>query len=65
MSARERHKDDEQPATVRVAYHAGPPAIGFYGRNWGKGEAQAVTPQEWTAMQQRADFNDFDFRVEE
>lgn len=46
---------------ITVAYHDGPPAIGFFGRQWTRGVAQVVTPEEWEGMQARGDFKEFDF----
>ncbi len=58
---------DREAATaatgLRVAYHAGPPQIHFAGRVWHQGDEQPVTEAEWSAMQARADFGHFDFRV--
>lgn len=50
--------------TLRVAYHQGPPEIGFNGAEWRRGVWLTVTPAEWAAMRARADFNNFDFRIE-
>lgn len=49
-------------AKVHVAYNDGPPEITFYGRTWRIGVVQPVTETEWRAMQERADFPEFDFR---
>jgi hypothetical protein len=49
---------------LRVAYHDGPPAIHFAGRPWRRGAADDVTPEQWSAMRARADFNEFDFKPE-
>lgn len=51
--------------TITVAYHDGPPEIGFCGRQWQRGVAQPVTADEWEAMQARADFNEFNFSEEQ
>lgn len=48
---------------VTVAYHAGPPEIGYAWRAWVRGAPQRVSGPEWTYMQMRADFHEFDFRV--
>lgn len=53
------------PTVLSVAYHDGPPEIGFYGRNWQRDIAQPVSPDEWAAMQLRGDFNEFNFTEEE
>lgn len=50
--------------TLRVAYHDGPPEIGYFGAQWQRGVPQEVTTEAWEAMQQRADFGPFDFRIE-
>lgn len=52
-------------APLSVAYHDGPPEIGFSGRHWQRGVAQPVTAEEWAAMQARADFNEFNFSEEQ
>lgn len=52
------------PETLRVAYHAGPPSIGYFGAQWQRGIPQAVTAEAWAAMQARADCAHFDFRIE-
>lgn len=52
-------------APLEVAYHAGPPEIQFSGRRWLIGAAQKVTGREWTTMQVRPDFKQFDFKLEE
>lgn len=49
---------------LSVAYHAGPPSIGFCGRQWQRDVAQPVTPEEWKAMQARGDFDEFNFTKE-
>jgi hypothetical protein len=49
---------------LRVAYHAGPPDIGFFGRQWQRDVAQPVTADEWTAMRARGDFDEFNFTQE-
>lgn len=56
----------ETPSTgpVRVAYHAGPPSIGYFGGQWQLGVPQEVTAEAWEAMQKRADCAHFDFRIE-
>lgn len=48
---------------LMVAYHAGPPAITFFGMDWTREWAQEVTPMQWQGMQLRGDFKEFDFRV--
>lgn len=50
---------------VTVAYHAGPPEIGFYTRTWTRGAPQTIPRDDWKAMQQRTDFNGFDFQEEQ
>ncbi len=50
--------------TLRVAYHDGPPEIGYFGSQWQRGVAQEVTTEAWAAMQKRADFGPFDFRIQ-
>lgn len=52
------------PDRVTVAYHAGPPEIGFYKRTWTRGAPQTIPADDWKAMQQRGDFNEFDFQEE-
>ena len=47
-----------------VAYRDGPPEIGFAGRQWQRGVAQLVMTEEWAAMQERADFNEYQFTKE-
>ena len=49
---------------VVVAYHAGPPEIGFYKRQWRIGVAQPIPVDDWIAMNERADFGEFDFKEE-
>lgn len=51
------------PATVEVAYHAGPPELMFYGRLWYRGASQPVPQADWEAMQARGDFPIHDFRI--
>lgn len=51
-------------ATLRVAYHDGPPAIRFLGIDWQRGVPQSVTDVVWWAMQARGDFPEFAFRIE-
>lgn len=41
------------PKIMRVMLSAGPPEMTFCGRLWRHGQAQPVTPEEWSAMQQR------------
>lgn len=53
----------DAPLAFRVAYHDGPPEITFLGIVFRRGEARAVSDQEWTAMRARGDFAEFDFRV--
>ncbi len=55
---------DPQTDTLQVAYHDGPPEIGYFGEVWRRGEPRAVTPAAWSAMQARSDFSSFDFRIE-
>jgi hypothetical protein len=50
--------------TVSVAYHAGPGEIIFLGRHWYVGHAQTITTEEWAAMQQRPDLNEYQFEEE-
>jgi hypothetical protein len=50
--------------TLRVAYHQGPPEIGYFGATWRRGVSQPVTRDAWAAMQARGDFSSFDFRIE-
>lgn len=52
------------PDTIRVAYHEGPPEIGFCNINWKRGEVQPITLTVWTAMHMRADFKQFNFTEE-
>lgn len=52
-------------ADVSVAYHDGPPTIGFCGRAWQRDVVQSVTADEWHAMQARGDFNEFNFTEEQ
>lgn len=49
---------------VTVAYHDGPPEIGFYTRTWTRGAPQTIPAEDWAAMRARADFNAFDFQEE-
>lgn len=49
---------------LRVAYHDGPPEIGYAGLAWRRGEAKEVTAHTWSVMQARSDFASFDFRIE-
>jgi hypothetical protein len=49
---------------VTVAYHAGPPEIGFYRRDWTRGAPQTIPADDWAAMRARGDFNEFDFEEE-
>jgi len=51
----------ESAACRQAAYHDGPPEIAFAGRAWQRGQPQAVTEQEWLAMQARPDFAGFAF----
>lgn len=53
-----------EPRPLLAAYHAGPPAIAFFGMDWTRGRAQEITPMQWQGMQLRGDFKEFDFRVE-
>ncbi len=50
--------------TLQVAFHAGPPEIGYFGSQWRRGEPQTVTAEAWAAMRRRDDFASFDFRIE-
>lgn len=50
---------------ITVAYHAGPSEIGFYTRTWTRGAPQTIPADDWKAMQQRGDFNEFDFQEEQ
>ena len=52
------------PQSFRVAYHAGPEEIGFFGRTWHRGVALEVTVNELTGMQARGDYNEFNFKQE-
>lgn len=64
-------KKTEQPAaattaapitpTGRAAYHDGPPEIEFAGRRWLRGQAQALTADEFAALQARPDAAGFGF----
>lgn len=47
---------------LKVAYHDGPPAIQYFGRRWERGAPQEVSPDDWAAMQERADFPPFQFK---
>lgn len=53
------------PQTVRVAYHDGPPELTFYNHAWIRGMPQALTREDWEAMQKRGDFGEFDFKLEQ
>lgn len=53
------------PATLRAAYHAGPPEIQFLGRRRLLGVPHPVTKDEWAAMRARPDFKQFDFKLED
>lgn len=57
-------KVSETQATVSVAYHAGPPEITFYGREWRIGQPQPIPITDWIAMNQRADVGEFNFKEE-
>lgn len=50
---------------ILVAYHDGPGEIGFGGRHWQRDVAQPVSADEWAAMRERADFNEFNFTEEQ
>jgi hypothetical protein len=50
------------PRLVSVAFHAGPPEIVFYKRAWRRGVPQPIPAEDWTAMQARGDFNEFNFK---
>lgn len=52
------------PPTVRVCYHAGPAEIGYFHRHWVRGQAQEIPMKDWSAMQDRSDFNEFEFKEE-
>jgi len=52
-----------QAATINVAYHDGPPAIGYFGSRWERGKSKSVSSADWDAMRARADCAPFDFRV--
>lgn len=54
-------KKSTAPHTGRAAYHQGPPDIEFAGRRWQIGVSQPLTDAEFSAMQQRADFDHFGF----
>lgn len=54
---------DAVASDVKVAYHDGPPALGYFGRRWQRGEAQTIPAADWQSMQARSDFAPFDFRV--
>ncbi len=49
--------------SVKAAYHDGPPEIIYYNRTWIRGVPQTIPLDDWAAMQKRADFDEFDFRV--
>lgn len=55
---------DEPPKPLRVAYHDGPPEIGYAGLTWRRGEHKEITDHTWTVMKARGDFAPFDFRIE-
>lgn len=50
---------------VRVAYHKGPPAITFYGRDWRRDVAQSIPIEDWIAMNNRPDIAGFGFTEKE
>lgn len=54
----------EPQASVRVAYHDGPPAIHFAGLPWRRGVADTISTEKWAEMRARADFHEFDFHEE-
>jgi hypothetical protein len=58
-----RAGDEPSITELSVAYHAGPPAIGFAGRQWQRGVPQTVSAAEWAAMHARRDFVEFDFKT--
>ena len=56
--------DDSAAKPLRVAYHDGPPEIGYAGLSWQRGVVKEVTAHTWSVMQARSDFAPFDFRIE-
>lgn len=58
------HSTLPEVGSLTVAYRAGPPSIGFYGRQWQREVAQPVTADEWEQMQARGDFDEFNFTEE-
>lgn len=53
----------EKVELLQVAYHSGPPEIGYFGTEWKRGVPQPVTLIAWQAMQERSDFAGFDFQI--
>jgi hypothetical protein len=49
---------------INVAYYAGPNEIVFLGRHWQIEKSQPITTEEWAAMQQRPDLNEYQFKEE-
>lgn len=48
---------------VSVAYHDGPPSLGYFRSRWERSKPKTVSAADWAAMQARPDCALFDFRV--